>query len=191
MRTRAWRLTRDTAGMTLLETLSYVAALGVFINVCAVGFVQASRLSQLGETTLLSLDTIDAIQRDFSDVVHHAIRIEASMGPFTTSDTQVVFRMANDDTAPGATRFIVFGRRDEQRVQKTLYRLAGNDLELGRHVTYPVDFNVVHFTFPADTPSKSRSVTLDLRLYKDRLDNRTGSGARVTAALRALGEETP
>ncbi len=179
---------RNDAGMTLLETLGYVAALGIFVNVCAVGFVQASRLSQLSETTVLRLDAIDAIQRDFRDVVHRAVRVEPSLGPFNTTDQLIVLRMAGD---PGVTRFVVFGRRNGQPLEKTLYTLTDGVLTLERHKTYPADFEVVRFQFPGGISGNPRQVILDLQTYQNRQDNRMGGGAHITATLRALGEEAP
>ena len=181
----------EEKGTTLVELLGYLVALGILINVCAVTFVQSARVSQLGETALLRLDTYDAIRSDFTDTVHHALRIEPRLAGFETGDGQVVLLMPASLDAPGDTQFVVFGHRENQPLHRTAYRLSAEGLSLERHQRYPVAFEVVRFSYGPGPAGEPREVTLDLRVYKEREDNRTGGGARVTASLRALGEIVP
>ena len=173
-------------GMTLLELLGYVAALGIFVNICMVSFVQANRLTQVGETALLHLDTIAAVQQDFTRAVHRAVSVEPALHGFTTDSEHVILRLPAAVDEPGVTRFIVFGRTDDRNdLSMTTYSLTDGALVLEKCRTYPVHFEVVKLAYDHPPGEGTRMVSLTLRIFQERRDNRSGGGATVSASLRA------
>jgi len=171
--------------MTLLEMLGYVAALALLINICAVAFVQGNRLMQVGQTALLRLDTMSGVQKDFQEAVRKSVAVEPSLFDVASGSSQVVLRLPADVDRPGQTRFMVIGTGSGAPFHLATYAAANGVLELERYKTYPIDFEIVQFTYDRPPGQDTRSVQLHLRLFKDRVDNRTGGGARITAALRA------
>ncbi len=176
---------RANAGMTLLELLGYVAALGILVNICAVSFVQSNRLAQVGETTLLRLDTLAAVQQDFTDAVHRAVSVAPALAGFSTNAEQVVLQLPPLPDEPEAVRFIVFGRNGKDDLSMTTYAMANGKLVLERHQRYPVRFEVVNLAYDRPPGQGTRAVSLTLRIFQERRDNRSGGGATVTASLRA------
>jgi hypothetical protein len=171
--------------MTLLEMLGYVAALAMLVNICAVAFVQGTRLTQVGESALLRLDTIADVQKDFREAVRQSVAVEPMLHDFVTGPSQIVLRLPSSTDQPEQTRFIVAGGGNGVPIHITRYSIADGVLALERHKTYPVDFEVVQFTCDRPPGEGTRTVQLDLQLFRDRIDNRSGGGARITATLRA------
>jgi hypothetical protein len=182
---RSKEIVTDTAGMTLLELLGYVAGLALFVNMCAVAFIQGNRLAQIGETALLRMDTMSEIQRDFTTAVHQAVSVEADQMGFASGPSQVVLRIPRDTEQPNVSRFIVFGGGDGVPLHMTKYAVTDGTLELERSKNYPVDFEIVELSYDRPPREGTRTVHLNLELFRERIDNRTGSGARITATLRA------
>ncbi|MCL4694799.1 MAG: hypothetical protein KJ060_20080, partial [Candidatus Hydrogenedentes bacterium] len=88
MSASAFRPAARTEGMTLLEMLAYIAGLAIFINICAVAFIQGNRLMQVGETALLRMNAASEIQRDFTLAVREAVSVEAECSGFVSSSAQ-------------------------------------------------------------------------------------------------------
>ena len=183
------RIAHPNAGMTLLEMMGYVAALALLINICAVAFVQGSRLTQVGETALLRLDTISDVQHDFMRAVHEAVAVEPALFGFASGPSQAVLRLPTELEYPEQTRFMVIGGGSGVPLHISTYSATDSEPTLERHRTYRVDFEVVQLAYDRPPGQGTRIVHLNLRLFADRLDNRTGGGARLTAALRA--DEAP
>jgi len=181
---RAKEIVPDTAGMTLLELLGYTAGLALFVNMCAVAFIQGNRLAQIGETALLRMDTMSEIQRDFTTAVHQAVSVEAEEMGFASGPSQVVLRISRDAAQPDVSRFIVFDGGDGSPLHMTKYAITEGTLELERSKSYPVEFEVTAFSYDQPPGEGTRTVHLNLELFRERLDNRTGGGARITATLR-------
>ena len=180
----------DTSGMTLVELLGYCAALAVLVNICGMLFVQTQRMSEVGEIALERLDTMAEIQSDFSTAVRGAMRVEPSLAGFTSTADEVVLHKCPAAGDGDTTRFVVFGRRLGQPLHMTEYSLTGGQLQLERHKVYRVEFEVVQLAYGAMPVELARVVKLELRLFKERRDNRTGGGAHVVASLRGGGGYT-
>lgn len=187
MSASAFRSAARTEGMTLLEMLAYIAGLAIFINICAVAFIQGNRLMQVGETALLRMNAASAIQRDFTQAVREAVSVEAERSGFVSGSAQVVLRMPSNPDDPGAIPFILFATSEDGFPYMNRYVLRNGALEVDRSRRYAVPFEVVEFTYDRSPGQGTRTVHLNLRLFADRLDNRTGSGLQCVASIRPSG----
>lgn len=176
-----------TSGMTLVELLGYCAALAVLVNICGVVFVQSQRMSEVGEVALERLESVAEIQADFTTAVRGAQRIEPALAGFASTAEEVVLLQCPEADDASTVRFVVFGRRPGQRLHLTEYSIQEGELQLERHKEYRVAFEVVQLSYATQPVEQARAVTLDLRLFKERVDNRTGGGAHIVASLRGEG----
>ena len=179
--------TRDASGMTLVELLGYCAALAVLVNICGMLFVQSQRMSELGEVTLERLETMAAVQSDFTSAVRGAQCVEPALAGFTSTAEEVVLLQCPEAGDASTVRFVVFGRGPGQRLHLTEYSMRDGQLQLERHKEYRVEFDVVQLSYATQPVEQARAVTLDLRLFKERVDNWTGGGAHIVASLRGGG----
>ncbi|MCC6695780.1 MAG: hypothetical protein IT365_09135 [Candidatus Hydrogenedentes bacterium] len=185
---RHWTGPADgTSGMTLVELLGYCAALAVLVNICGVVFVQSQRMSEVGEVALKRLETLAEIQSDFTTAVRGAQRIEPVLAGFASTAEEVVLLQCPKAGDASTVRFVVFGLRPGQRLHLTEYSMREGELQLERHKEYRVAFEVVQLSYATQPVEQARAVTLDLRLFKERIDNRTGGGAHIVASLRGEG----
>lgn len=172
-------------GMTLLEMLAYIAGLAVFINVCAVAFIQGNRLMQVGETALLRMNAASEIQRDFTRAVREAVAVDVERSGFVSGDAQVILRMPQDPSEPDGPPFVLFGHAEDGTLFMNRYVVRNGVLELERSKRFAVPFESAALTYDRSPGQGTRTVNLSLRLFKDERDNRTGGGLQCTASLRS------
>ncbi len=174
-------------GMTLLETLAYIAGLAIFINICAVAFIQGNRLMQVGETALLRMNAASEIQRDFTQAVREAVSVDAERSGFVSNSAQVVLRMPSNPNDPNTLSFVLFGNSENGSLFMNRYILRDGALELDRSKLYPVPYESAEITYDRSPSQGARTVHLNLRLFADRPDNRSGGGLQCVASIRSSG----
>lgn len=173
-------------GMTLLEMLAYIAGLAIFINICAVAFIQGNRLMQVGETALLRMNAASEIQRDFTQAVREAVSVDAERSGFVSNSAQVVLRMPSDPDDPGVIPFVLFATSEDGFPYMNRYVMRNGALEVDRSKRYAVPYETATFTYDRPPGQGTRTVHLNLRVFADRLDNRTGGGLLCVASIRPL-----
>ncbi|MCP4645743.1 MAG: prepilin-type N-terminal cleavage/methylation domain-containing protein [bacterium] len=180
MRTRA-TLNR-TKGYTLIEMLASIAVMAVFINICLVIFVMATRLSLLGTTTLTSMQAVETVQRDFTETVRSAVSVEQEAGTYRTGPDTLVLRLPA--LAGQDARYAVFGMLgDDSRLSRYVLVEKDDALAADRFFTYPVDIEGLAFDYGEAPPGKARSVTMTVTIKKDTQRRTPSMGNTFTAAL--------
>ena len=156
------RISND-AGMSLLETLGYVAVLAVLVNLTLTLFIGASRLSILGTTALDRLRMVEDVREGFSETVREARRVVSGVGAYETGPGQLVLELPPDASDGDARRYAVLGHITSALCLGRLEVVErGGVCEASSYSTYALPIAGVRFEYDSEHLERVRLVTLQL-----------------------------
>jgi hypothetical protein len=127
--------TSRNAGIALLETLGYIAILGVLINLALSTFVSAGRLTSLGNAARSRIEGISELDRGFRGAVREAVGTEVRAGVYEASETVLVLRLP--DGPNGERRHTVVGDlRGTGRLARVTFSENGSESRIESATTY-------------------------------------------------------
>ena len=168
----------NCAGMGLLEVLLYCAIAVVVLNLCAVSFVQTTRLATLTTDRILRQQALTGFAQDFVRTVHGASRVLPSAGSAVTGEKSVVLETPDGPVAVG----VVNGLLGIWHLQND-----GNRWSVQRITTYPVAFRDVRFELDAADIGDARRITVHITGPARQEPDDTSNDRVIVAGLRLNG----
>ena len=170
---------QNCGGMTLPEVLVYAAITAVVLNLCAVTFVQTTRLSSLTTERAMRQQTQSQFARDFVRAVHGAARVLPIVGNTVTNESQVVLETPDGPVVVGvAGSALAIWRLDH----------AGDSWAVDRITSYPVAFRSVRFELDTANCGEARRVTAYIAGPARRDPDDTTGDRVVVAGIRVDGD---
>ncbi len=165
-------------GMSLVEVLVYTAISAVVLNLCAVTFINTTRIASFSTERVLRQQALARFSRDFVRTVHGASRVLPNAGSAVTGEDQVVL-----DTPDGPVVVGVAGK------VLAIWRLESenNTWSIGRITTYPVAFTGIRFDLDTANIAEARRITAHIAgpARKDPEDK--ANDRDIVAGLRVNG----
>ena len=151
-------------GYSLLETLVYVAVLGIVLNIFASIFASNTRLSAVNTLALNRLRGIDEVQRVFRDAVREASGVAVGIGDYRSGEEQLVLRVPQEE----GTRYIVLGAlREDGRLCRLDVIERDGKLEAGYMATYPQVLSELRFVYDADKSGAAPLIAMEAVIRKE------------------------
>ena len=168
----------DSSGITMPEILMYVALSVVVLNLCAVTFVQTSRLSAAATQRAMQQQTLAQFSRDAARAVHSASQVLERAGETLTNDRQVVL-----NTPDGVAVIGMAGP------SPAIWGLAqeGETWRLTRVKRYAVGAREMRIELDSSDFSEARRVTVRLTGPPRKDPEDTANNRAIVAALRVNG----
>ena len=137
-------------GMSLMEVLVYTAISAVVLNLCAVTFVNTTRIASHSTERVMRQQALAQFSRDFVRTVHGASRVLPNAGSAATGENQVVL-----DTPDGPVVVGVAGKA------LAIWQLKSEDntWSIRRITTYPVGFTGIRFELDTANVVEARRIT--------------------------------
>jgi len=158
-------------GMTLIEMLAYTVVSAALLNICAVTFVQTTRLASLSTARAVRQQAMVQFSRDVVRTVHGASRVLPNAGSAVTGDNQVVLE------TPGGPAVIGMAG-----TKPAIWKLETVDgaWRIARITAYPLDATV-RFAWDA------RHVTVHVTGPPHKDPGDTSNQRTIAAAFRVGG----
>lgn len=174
------RRRKHTLGMTLIEMLAYVVVSAAVLNICAVTFVQTSRLAALSSERALRQQAFAQFSDDFVRTVHGATRVLPNAGGAVTHGDQLVL-----DTPNGPAVVGMAGGKP------AIWQLEPYDgaWRIRRITAYPIGASI-RFGFDTAEATRARRVTLEVIGPPRKEPSDNANRRTVVAALRVWGAQT-
>ena len=138
--------------------IAYVAVFAVMVNLCLGVFIKTSRMSAIGTGALDRMQTQREIHREFTESLMLADAVVPAIGSYRTGADRLVLRL---NGTGGLTRYVVYGQLGEaMRLSRLVLVQKDTGLVAERLETYPIDLDVIAFTYDAGTPEQARLVSL-------------------------------
>ncbi|MCC6154633.1 MAG: hypothetical protein IT367_12780 [Candidatus Hydrogenedentes bacterium] len=168
----------EARGMTLPETLVYVALSVVVLNLCTVTFIQSSRFSTAATQRALHQQSLAQFSSDLTRAVHSASRVLERAGDTVTNDRQVVL-----DTPDGV---VVIGTAGESIA---IWGLAqeGDAWRLTRVKRYAARARAMQIEFDTSNAGEARRLTFRITGPPRKEPDDTANNRAIVAALRVDG----
>jgi len=172
---------QEDSGITIPEILMYVALSVIVLNLCAVTFIQTSRLSASATQHAMQQQTLAQFSRDVTRAVHSASRVLDRAGDTETNDQQVVL-----DTPDGIEVIGMAGS------SPAIWGLAqeGQTWRLTRVKRYAVGAREMRIVLDSPNISDARRITVHLTGPPRKDPEDTANNRVIVAALRVSGATT-
>lgn len=120
-------------GMTIVEMLAYTVVSAAVLNICAVTFVQTTRLATLSTARVVRQQAMAQFSRDFARTVHSASRVLENAGAAVTGEGQIVLETPDGPVVVGMAG-----------AQPAIWQLEPADgaWRIARITAYPLDATV-------------------------------------------------
>ncbi len=186
------RSTADDRGYTLIELLAYAFVLAIIVNMSVTLFLNAKRLSNLGEMAFERISGVDEIGREFTDAVLQSDAIVNELNGIVTDEECLVlsqpaipFSGAGGPPAEVGRRYVVFRAvREGQYLRAEEYLEDGEGLSLEKLKTFALPIAGLRFEYGSERPEQSRTVRLHLHIDSGGTPNTTPSENVFVASLR-------
>lgn len=189
------RLRRSTAGdrgYSLIELLAYAFVLAIVVNMSVTLFLNAKRLSVLGEMVFERMSGVNEMGREFTGAVMQSDAILDELNSIVTdeeclilSQPAIPFSGAGGPPVEAGRRYIVFRVVDEGRhLRREAYVQDGDGLSLEKLKTFRLPIAGLRFEYASDRPEESRTVRLHLHIDNEGTPNTTPSENLFVASLR-------
>ena len=173
--------TADDRGYTLIELLAYAFVLAIIVNMSVTLFLNAKRLSVLGEMAFERISGVDEIGREFTDAVIQSDAIMHELNTMVTDEECLIL----SQPAEAGRRYVVFRTVDEGRyLRAEEYVEDSEGLSLEKLKTYRLPIAGLRFEYASEQPEQSRTVRLHLHIDNEGTPNTTPSENLFVATLR-------
>ena len=173
--------TADNRGYTLLELLAYIFVLAIIVNMSVTLFLNAKRLSILGEMAFERIIGVDEIGREFTNAVLQSDEIVNALNAIVTDEECLIL----SQPVEAGRRYVVFRAVDEGRyLRAEEYAEDGEGLSLEKLKTFRLPIAGLRFEYGSERPEQSRTVRLRLYIDTKGTPNTTPSENLFIASLR-------
>lgn len=169
------------SGYSLIELLVYAFVLAIIVNTSVAMFLNATRLSNLGEMAFDRIRGVDEIGREFTEAVLQSDAIVNELDAIVTDEDCLIL----SQSAETGRRYVVFRTVDEgQYLNAEEYVVEGDGVSLDKLKTFALPITGLRFEYASDRPEQSRTVRLHLKIDNKGTVNSTPSENMFVASLR-------
>lgn len=171
----------DDRGFTLIELLAYAFVLAIIVNMSVTLFLNAKRLSFVGEMAFERIRGVDEMGREFTEAVMQSDAIMHELNTMVTDEECLIL----SQPAEAGRRYVVFRAVDEGRyLRAEEYVEDSEGLSLEKLKTFRLPIAGLRFEYGSELPEQSRTVRLHLRIDTEGTPNTTPSENLFVASLR-------
>ena len=153
----------NTAGMSLLECLAYVAIFAVVINLSMSAFVSASRLSSTATAGLNRLAVTDDLREGISRALREARGVAAGVGSYRTGQDTLVVELPLLPDKPIAHRYAVLGRIiSKNRLTHMEVAEIDGSYTITWCSTYALPVSAIRFGYDNADPLRARLISIEM-----------------------------
>ncbi len=178
---RLHRAYTDDRGYTLIELLVYAFVLAIIVNMSVSLFLNAKRLSALGEMAFDRIGGVEEIGREFRDAVRQSDGIAPDLDAIETDEHCLVLTRTG---AKGRRYVVIRADTEGQYLRLEEYSRNGKELWLERLKTFALPIAGIRFEYGSERPEHSRTVQLHLEIDNKGTPNTTPAENVFIASLR-------